>query len=170
MDYQLIRSDRRSLALQISREGGLIVRAPRYVPDAAVRRFVGQHERWIETNLARARERLALRPEPDAAERERLRALAKAVLPEKVSRWAARMGVRPTRLTITSAATRFGSCSGKNAISFSWRLMRYPDEAVEYVVVHELAHILHHDHSPAFYACVERYLPDYRERKKLLRD
>jgi predicted metal-dependent hydrolase len=170
MDYRIIRSGRRSLALEITRGGEVLVRAPRRVPDEAVRRFVGQHGAWIEKNLARVRGRLERRPEPDEAEAARLRALAKAVLPEKVARWADRMGVRPTRLTVTSARTRFGSCSAKNAVSFSWRLMDYPDEAVEYVVVHELAHILHHDHSPAFYACVERYLPDYRERKKLLRD
>ncbi|MBR7150378.1 MAG: M48 family metallopeptidase, partial [Oscillospiraceae bacterium] len=65
--------------------------------------------------------------------------------------------------------TRFGSCSGKNALSFSWRLMQYPMEAVDYVVVHELAHIREHNHSSAFYAIVERYLPDWRERAALLK-
>ena len=63
----------------------------------------------------------------------------------------------------------FGSCSGKNRLSFSLYLMAYPETAIEYVVVHELAHIRHHDHSPAFYREVEAYLPDWRARRALLR-
>ena len=86
-----------------------------------------------------------------------------------MARWSAVMGVKPIRITVTGAKTRFGSCSGLNAVSFSYLLMRYPPEAIEYVVVHELAHIRHHDHSPAFWAEVETYLPDYRERRALLR-
>ena len=79
------------------------------------------------------------------------------------------MGVQPTGITVTAARTRFGSCSGKNRLSFSLYLMAYPETAIEYVVVHELAHIRHHDHSPAFYREVEAYLPDWRARRALLR-
>lgn len=71
----------------------------------------------------------------------------------------------PAGITITAARTRFGSCSGKNRLSFSLYLMAYPEAAIEYVVVHELAHIRHHDHSPAFYREVEAYLPDWRARR-----
>ena len=94
---------------------------------------------------------------------------AKAVLPERVAYWAARMGVEPAGITITAARTRFGSCSGKNRLNFSLYLMDYPAEAIEYVVVHELAHIRHHDHSTAFYGEVARYLPDWRSRRALLK-
>ncbi|MBQ3537483.1 MAG: M48 family metallopeptidase, partial [Clostridia bacterium] len=77
--------------------------------------------------------------------------------------------VTPLRITVTGAKTRFGSCSGKNSISFSFYLMRYPEEAVDYVVVHELCHIIHHNHSAAFYKEVEKILPDYKRREKILR-
>ena len=86
-----------------------------------------------------------------------------------MAHWAQRMGVQPAGITITAARTRFGSCSGKNCLSFSLYLMAYPEAAIEYVVVHELAHIRHHDHSPAFYREVEAYLPDWRARRALLR-
>lgn len=79
------------------------------------------------------------------------------------------MNLYPTALKITSAKTRFGSCSGKDSICFSYLLMRYPDEAIDYVVVHELAHIKHKNHSKAFYTLIEKYLPDYKEREKLLK-
>ena len=88
---------------------------------------------------------------------------------DRVAYWAARMGVEPAGITITAARTRFGSCSGKNRLSFSLYLMDYPAEAIEYVVVHELAHIRHHDHSTAFYGEVARYLPDWRARRALLK-
>lgn len=80
------------------------------------------------------------------------------------------MNLYPTGLKITSARTRFGSCSGKNSICFSWRLMDYPELAIDYVVVHELAHIVHKNHGPQFWALVERYLPDYRARRAMLRE
>ena len=94
---------------------------------------------------------------------------AKETLPPLVAHWAQRMGVQPAGITVTAARTRFGSCSGKNRLSFSLYLMAYPEAAIEYVVVHELAHIRHHDHSPAFYREVEAYLPDWRARRALLR-
>ena len=105
----------------------------------------------------------------DEAQRRALIEKAKTVLPPKIDHYAALMGVHPTRVTITSARTRFGSCSGRNAISFSWRLMQYPEEAIDYVVVHELAHIRHHDHSAAFYRFIASVMPDHEARRALLR-
>jgi hypothetical protein len=168
-DYEIRRSDRRTLGLELTREGKLLVRAPRFVTGAAIRRFVAEHEDWIRSAEARQAQRAAAHPEPSEAERRALIERARAVLPGKVEHYAAIMGVQPTRITITSARTRFGSCSAKNSLSFSWRLMGYPEEAVDYVVVHELAHILHHDHSPAFYAAVAAVLPDHKRRRALLR-
>ena len=81
----------------------------------------------------------------------------------------ARMGVMPTGLHITAARTRWGSCSGKNSLCFSLFLMRYPPEAIDAVVVHELAHIRHKNHGPDFYRFVEKTLPDYRQRIALLK-
>ena len=65
---------------------------------------------------------------------------------------------------------RYGSCSSKNSICYSWRLMEKPGAAIDYVVVHELAHLKHKNHGPGFYACVAGVLPDYRERRKLLKE
>lgn len=64
---------------------------------------------------------------------------------------------------------RFGSCSASNRLCFAWRLMRYPEAAVDYVVVHELAHIRYKNHGPAFYRLIASVLPDYKERIKLLK-
>ena len=87
-----------------------------------------------------------------------------------MEQYAGLMGLRPAGISITGARKRFGSCSAKNRICFSWRLMQYPEAAIDYVVVHELAHIRHKDHSPAFYDCIARILPDWQERRALLRE
>ena len=167
--FTLIRSDRRSVRLEIGREGALTVRAPRFTPEAEIRHLVEKNRDWIARQTERAALWREAHPEPDEAERKALLQKAKSVLPEKVRHYAALMGVTPTGITITSARTRFGSCSAKNRLSFSWRLMQYPDEAIDYVVVHELAHIRHHDHSPAFYACIAAVMPDHKARRALLR-
>ncbi|MBQ7738007.1 MAG: M48 family metallopeptidase [Oscillospiraceae bacterium] len=167
--YEVRRSSRRTLALELDREGKLIVRATRFVTDGQIRRFVARQEDWIRRAEERQARRQAAHPEPTEEERKELIRRAKAVLPGKVEHYAALLGVRPTRITVTGARTRFGSCSAKNALSFSWRLMEYPEEAIDYVVVHELAHIRHHDHSPAFYAVIESVMPDHRQRRALLR-
>ena len=169
-DYTLIRAKRRTMSLQLDREGKAVVRAPYGVKKEYIDRFVAAHESWLERARAKQRARRLAHPEPTEAEREVLIAQAKEYLPARVAYWSAVMGLTPTGIRITSARTRFGSCSGKNSICFSWRLMLYPPEAIDYVVVHELAHIRHHDHSPAFYALVERYMSDWRERMKLLKE
>lgn len=169
MEYTVLRSRRRTMALQVTREAQVVVRAPLHAAEADIRRFVQAHEDWLSRQLARQRERLSAHPPRSPEEQEALRQQAKAQLPDMVRHWAQEMGVTPTGLKITSARTRFGSCSGKNSLCFSLYLMEYPPEAIEAVVVHELAHIRHHDHSPAFYAEVARVMPDYRERARLLR-
>ena len=79
------------------------------------------------------------------------------------------MGLTYTGITITGAKTRYGSCSPKNRLCFSWRLMAYPESAIDYVVVHELAHIVHRNHGPEFHKLVESVLPDHKERRALLK-
>ncbi len=98
-----------------------------------------------------------------------LRQQAKEYLPKRTDHWADIMGVSPASVRITSAKTRFGSCSPKNRICYSWRLMAYPTEGIDYVIVHELAHVLQKNHSEKFYAVVQRYLPDWKKRRELLK-
>lgn len=168
-DYAVIRSRRRTLALEVTRQGTALVRAPLRASDADIARFVDSHLPWLEKHLAARQSYLAAHPEPSQEQIALWRQQAQTLLPPLVAQWAQRMGVRPAAVTVTAARTRFGSCSGKNRLCFSLYLMAYPSDAIEYVVVHELAHIRHHDHSPAFYAEVETYLPDWRRRRALLR-
>ena len=167
--YELIRSRRRTLALEVTADGRLLVRAPLRCAQGRIDAFVTAHAAWIAKHLALQREKAAHRPPaPTAAEIEGLKARARAELPEKIAYWSEQMGVAPTGFRVTAARKRYGSCSAKNSLCFSCFLMNCPEEAVELVVVHELCHIREKNHGPGFYALLERYLPDWRERKKLL--
>ena len=167
--YTLIRAKRRTMSLQLDRDGNAVVRAPYGVKKEFIDRFVAEHEDWLTRAREKQQARRLAHPEPTDEERKALIARAKEYLPRRTAHWSAVMELVPAGIKITSARTRFGSCSSKNSICFSWRLMLYPPEAIDYVIVHELAHIRHHDHSPAFYALIEQYLPDWKARMKLLK-
>ena len=169
MNYELIRSDRRTVALEVTRDGRILVRAPKRMALQDIDAFVEKHRDWLDTHLNKQKNWQAAHPEPTEQERKALIDKAKSVLPKKVARYAAIMGLTPSGITITAARTRFGSCSPKNRLCFSWRLMAYPEEAIDYVVVHELAHIVHRNHGPEFHALVESILPDHRKRRAMLK-
>lgn len=169
MDYILLYSKRKTLSLQVTHDGEILVRAPEGMGKDYIEDFVRDHKAWIEKATARVEGKKYSLKEASPEEEKALRRLAREILPGKVQYFASLIGVTPGRITITGARTRFGSCSGKNNLSFSFYLMRFPDEAVDYVVVHELCHILQHNHSKEFYKEIEKILPDYKEREKLLR-
>ena len=170
LQYELIRSRRKTLALEITQDCRVLVRAPLRLPQSRIDTFVSSHTDWITRHLEQQRQKADQIPPPSTeAEIEALKEKARALLPEKVSFWSQKMGVTPTGLKITTARKRYGSCSGKNSLCFSCFLMNYPEKAVELVVVHELCHIKVRNHGPEFYALLEQYLPDHRERKKLLK-
>ncbi len=168
MEYKVIYSDRKSLAVQITPDGEVIVRAPKRTSKKQISETVKKFTPWIEETKKKLDNKEYGLKTASAEEEKLLREKAKRIIPEKVSYYSSLIGVIPGRITITGARTRFGSCSGKNSIAFSFYLMRFPDEAIDYVVVHELCHIIHHNHSKEFYKEIEKILPDYKKRKKLL--
>lgn len=127
-----------------------------------------QHKKWIEKHLAVIADKKSSAELSDD-EIAGLKAAAKAFIPERTEYYAEILGVKPTGIRITSAAKRYGSCSSRNSLCFSYRLMLHPKEQIDYVIVHELAHIKEHNHSPAFYKIIARYMPDYKDRIKALR-
>lgn len=169
MTYELIRSNRRTVALEVTRDGRVLIRAPKRMPQRDIDRFFAAHQDWLQAHLQKQQQWQQTHPEPTEAQQQRMIQQAKAILPEKVQHYAAIMGLEPAGITITGARTRFGSCSPKNRLCFSWRLMAYPETAIDYVVVHELAHLVHRNHGPDFHALVESILPDHKERRAMLK-
>ncbi len=174
-DIRIIRSRRKTISIQIDEDLLLTVRAPLRMPDSAVRKFIGERTDWIEKNMRKMMERQeALKAEPeDILTAEELRGLAEEAaeyIPGRVAIYASLIGVSCGRITIRNQRTRWGSCSSAGNLNFNCLLMLMPPEIIDYVVVYELCHRLEMNHSPYFWAEVERVLPDYRKRRKWLRD
>ncbi len=163
--YTLIRSDRKSIAIQIT-GNGVVVRAPRFASDAQINAFVQSKRSWIEKHQAQLPE-----PQPrfTLAEIEELARKAVIHIPERVRYFAPIVGVRYGNITIRNQRSRWGSCSGKGNLNFNCLLMLTPAHVIDYVVVHELCHRLEMNHSPRFWAQVERVLPDYRRSQQWLK-
>ena len=154
MEYTLIYSKRKTLSLTVQPDCTVLVKAPTGYPQAEIAQFVQAHEQWIVRATARQKQRAEAENALTEKRIQELRALSDVEIPRRVAYFAKQMGVQPTGIKITSAKTRFGSCSAKDSLCFSWRLMLYPPEAIDYVVVHELAHIKEKNHAPAFYKVV----------------
>lgn len=168
MEYRIIRSRRKTVAIAFDEEGNLLVRAPMCLAKAQIEALLASKADLIEKHRKKRLEQEAARPpEPTPEEQRALLAQAKLLLPPLVQRYAALMGVRPTSVRITSAARRWGSCSSKGGLCFSWRLMRMPEAFIEYVVVHELAHLVEMNHGPRFWTLVRAVLPDCDARRAL---
>ena len=165
--YRLIRSARKTLAVQILPEGEVVVRAPRRMPAAAIDRFVEEKRGWIEKHLAN---RPPAQPTFSEAELRRLARRAQEEIPAAVARFAPLVGVTYGRITIRAQRTRWGSCSSAGNLNFNCLLMLAPARVREYVVVHELCHRKEMNHSPQFWAEVARVLPDYDTSRQWLRE
>lgn len=174
-DIQVIRSGRKTMALEVRADQTVVVRAPYRMPVAEIRRFVREKSDWIEKQLCRMGERNAYMEENAIVpmSEEELRELVRAALediPARVKRFAPLVGVSYGRITIRNQTTRWGSCSGKGNLNFNCLLMLTPEAIRDYVVVHELCHRLEMNHSSRFWAQVERILPDYRQCRSWLKE
>ncbi len=169
ISYQVIRSARKTISIQITPEGEVLVRCPRRMAAGDVRRFVGSKSDWIKKHLSR----IAARPDLPPFTPEEVQELGKqalAIIPRRVEWFAQKMGVTYGRITIRNQHTRWGSCSSKGNLNFNCLLVLTPSEVMDYVIVHELCHRREMNHSARFWAEVEAVLPDYRERKQWLKD
>lgn len=170
-EYELIYSARRTLAVQIISGGQVKVRAPKRTPKADIDRFLTEKQNWIVKYLVKTPETSAPTPPPlPEQERRRYMEIARDIFTRKTAYYASVMNVTYGRISIREQKTRWGSCSSKGNLNFNWRLIFAPEEVLDYIVVHELAHRREMNHSPAFYRIVESVLPDYKKDQKWLRE
>ncbi|MCL2665429.1 MAG: M48 family metallopeptidase [Defluviitaleaceae bacterium] len=167
--YTLVRSKRKTVTLSVSKNIEVIIKAPLTMSKRDIDAIVTKHAAWIEKQTTVMRQRNENRKILNEDQTKEMIKNAKLLLPIKVEKFSAIMGVKPAGVKITSAKTRWGSCSANNILCFTYRLMLLPDELIDYVVVHELAHIKEKNHSAAFYAVVEKFMPDYKIKRKMLK-
>ena len=174
INIQVIKSERKSLSLEIKRDGQVILRAPYWITDTQIQHFLRQKSAWIKKHLAKVQASPPAEVQPsERMTKEELHKLAERAakeIPPRVAHFAPLIGVTYGRITIRNQKSRWGSCSSKGNLNFNCLLMLTPREIVDYVVVHELCHRKEMNHSRQFWAEVERILPDYRQREKWLKE
>lgn len=171
-NVNIIYSARKSIAIDL-RPDGITVRAPKGMPRRDINAFLESKRGWIEKHLVKMQERKEALEQVEPFTREEIHELADkalVVIPEKVKKYAPIVGVTYGRITIRNQRSRWGSCSSKGNLNFNCLLMLFPEEVINYVVVHELCHRKHMNHSAAFYAEVERVFPEYRKCQKWLKE
>lgn len=168
----IIRSDRKTLSIQL-KPSEIIARAPLCMKDKEIYNFIELKRTWIEKNLAKIEEREKAISDVQPFTQEEINALAKKakqIILERVKYYAPKIGVTYNRITIRCQRTRWGSCSLKGNLNFNCLLVLFPIEAIDSVVVHELCHRKHMNHSPQFYAEIEKVFPEYKKWHKWLSD
>ena len=170
------RSKRKTVALELRRDGVFFVRAPERMDDARIAEFLQSRENWLRSHLKQQEEQKKQSGEPEVSGKltaEELRALAEEArldLTARAYRFAPAVGVTFGRITIRCQKTRWGSCSAQGNLNFNCLLMLAPQEARDYVVIHELCHRLEMNHSKRFWSLVAQTCPGYREQKRWFRE
>lgn len=174
--YSIIYSRRKSVSIEVRPDNQVIVRAPERCPRSFIDSFIYKKSDWVvkhlELNLQRQKEKEQRPPEPKLTDSQRRRYIetARSIFTQKAAYYARIMGVTYNRIAIREQKTRWGSCSSKGNLNFNWRLIFAPEEVVDYIVIHELAHRKEMNHSKAFYDVVASVMPDYKEQQKWLRE
>lgn len=173
MDIEVRRSNRKTMTIEVTKDAKVLVRAPYRMPTSEIQRFVNEKSDWIEKNIQKILEKQQEISELESLTMEQIRELAEQaleVIPQRVAYYAQLIGVTYGKITIRNQKTRWGSCSGKGNLNFNCLLMLTPPEVQDYVVVHELCHRKEMNHSQRFWNEVEKVLPDYRDRRKWLKE
>ncbi len=213
MDYKIIRSQRKTVAVEITKDGRVLVRAPLRLTLREVSAFVGQNEGWIARKVGRVKAihaehapkrfcegetflflgeacRLRFVDGADYLRKDNgefllgrelsaraaqffstwYRARAREILEDRVAHFTRQMGLTCRFVRLTEARERWGSCNAEGVLNFAWRLVMAPPAVIDYVVVHELTHLVEMNHSRRFWERLERILPDYAQRRKWLKD
>ena len=170
----VIRSARKSLGLEVRDANTVLARIPTRVSDRELKAFVENHRSWILEKTAVMAEREEKRKSTPAPPPELLsktdRMKIQLKIGKRVRHYCEAMGVTVGYVTVKNQKTRWGSCSAKGNVNFNYQLAFLPDELLDYVVIHELAHRRHMNHSRAFWAEVEKYCPNYLERREQLKE
>ena len=167
-EVKVIRCRRKTIGIRIDDAGGITVRAPLRTSEAEIRRVLDSKRTWIEKTLGKISARAQV-PKLTEGELEDLVKLGRKVIPARTAEWARQVGVTYGRVTVKKQKTLWGSCSAKGNLNFNCLLLRCPEDVMDYVIVHELCHRRELNHSPRFWAEVERVLPEYRKPLKWLK-
>lgn len=162
----IIKEYRKTLSLTVNKQLKIIVKVPINCPDKKTEEFINSHLEFINSRRKKIKEENSFFEKFSDAD---LKNQAEKIILPLVKKYSGLMNVKPSYVHFTKAKTRFGSCNSNKGICFSIYLIKYSERAISSVVVHELAHINNMHHQKAFYDTVLKYMPDYFERQKELK-
>lgn len=168
MDFVLKNSKRKTVVIEIAPDGTVIVRAPLRYTRKQAEVAVKNSQKWLLKNLPQVQNKSQAIAQLTKSDIVLAKKGIEIICNRLIKEYAPIMQVQPTGVKITSAKKRFGSCAYNNSLCFSYLLILQPYDAIRYVVVHELAHIKHHNHSKDFYLFVSKTLINASEYEKLL--
>ena len=170
---EVFRSMRKTLEVEVSSDGRIIVRSPARLSEAEIEDFIlskaDRLEKYLRVSAVRREKLSSLKPFT-AEEINEMADRALKIIPERVRYYAPLIGVTYGKITIRNQKTRWGSCSAKGNLSFNCLLTAMPPEVLDSVVVHELCHLKQMNHSKAFYSEVYRVFPEYDRWTKWLKE
>lgn len=176
LPYAIIRSKRKTYAISIKEDASIIFRVPLHTSERQVAQLAEEKKHWLIKHYLEICAKKNSRPVSGLSAvqkstlEKRYKEAARSYIPARVAYYHSLTGGIYHRICIRDQKTRWGSCSGKGTLSFNWRLMLAPPAILDYVVVHELCHLTHMNHSPAFWQAVESVYPDYRNARKWLKE
>ena len=162
---KIIRANRKSLSMKIDRDGIIVVRAPRFVFQKTIDNFIEKNKAWIEKQQSQRQKSIL-----DPSQVLEYKREARDIIIPRVAEFAEKYGFTYNSVKITSAMTRWGSCTNKKNLNFTYRLALAPDEVRDYVIVHELCHLRQMNHSKKFWSEVAAIMPDYKQQEKWLKE
>ena len=166
VSYKVIRSNRKTIAIQIMPSGEVLVRAPKQMSKPEIHKFVESKNTWIQKHLSRINME---REESFSIEQiDELRRQTKLLVEERAAHYSAMLGLTYNQISVRAQHTRWGSCSSKGNLNFNCLLALVPGDVLDYVVVHELCHLKEMNHSNLFWQLVRQVLPDYAQSKHWL--
>lgn len=168
MEATIIRSRRRTIALEIKDDASLVVRAPKRVPHEYILEIIEQKRSWIEKKRSQARQRKSIPLTKVQIKHYKQKAIE--IIPQRVRSYTLSFDLKYNKIKINNAQKRLGSCSARGNLNFSWRIILSPLPVIDYVICHELAHLIEKNHSSRFWKKVGELNPDYKECKKWLKE
>lgn len=172
MEYEVVRSRRKTAGIEVTGEGRVILRVPLWLSDEDIKEIVDDREDVIIEYLRRQKKRSEMLDEVETlsdGDIAELKSRAGAFIPPRAQLMAEKMGLSFNRVSIKVMRSRWGSCSSKKNLNFNALIMLMPKEIIDYVIVHELCHLKEMNHSERFWKLVGEQIPDYREKRKWLR-
>ena len=161
--YTLIKAKIKNMYIHI-KDGNVIVKAPNRLKEKYIHDFVNRKAKWIYEKMKEDKAKTKIQEEIEQKDIERL----SKIVEESVKKYSITLGVAPKKVRIKDIKYAWGSCSSKRNISINMQLAKKEEKVIEYVVLHEMCHLLYMNHSKDFWKLVERYMPRYKEYKKML--